>query len=167
MIEKSIPNNIVEYKPKFLFGLTGKQFVCVALTAVCILLDFIFLKPLIGDLAVVLAAVPAFLAACFGWGEKFTPGNTPFEKYLKTVFIQTFVAPHVRRVKTDSAMVIPCDKYYEPIPDSAVSPEVLSCVQEVRTALGITVEDETDGSIKTKKKATARPRYKKSRQACL
>lgn len=166
MVEVSIPNNIHEYKPKFMLGLTGKQMVCIVLTAGFILLDFKFLKPYIGDLAVVLAAVPAFLAACFGW---VTPYGMPFEKYLGSVLFQAVLAPKCRRARSDAdSFVIPCDKYYEPIPDSAVSSEVLECVVQVRDALGIASDEEDSDKHGHRRKAKAKkPRYKKSKLARL
>ena len=83
MIEIEIPNNVSEYKPKFLFNLTGRQFTGVLLTAVAILLDFKFLESYVGEtIAVIIAIIPAFCAACFGWVE---PYGMPFEKYLKSL----------------------------------------------------------------------------------
>lgn len=166
MVEVNIPNNIHEYKPKFMLGLTGKQMLCIVLTAGLILLDFKFLKPYIGDLAVAVAAVPAFFAACFGW---VTPYGMPFEKYLQSVLFQAVLAPKCRRARSVAdSFVIPCDKYYEPIPDSAVSAEVLECVTQVREALGI-VSDEEDSDRKGRKSKTSskKPRYRKSKMACL
>lgn len=157
MIETKIPNNIVEYKPKFLFGLTGKQFCCIAVTAVLIFLDYRFLKPYIGDLFVVLAAVPAAAAAAFGW---ITPYGMPFEKYLSSVLFQALLAPKFRRNRNVAdSFVVPCDIYYEPIPDSAVAPMVMEHVNFVRESLGIEIEN---GSKNKKRK---KARYKKSKQA--
>ena len=166
MIEVKIPNNIAEYKPKFMLGLSGRRFTCLLLTAVAILLDFKFLKPVIGDFAVVLAAVPAFIATLFGWVE---PYGMPFENYLKSVLFQAVLAPKVRRTRTAvSSFVIPCDKYYVPIPDSAVSAEVMACVTEVREKLGIVVEEgPVNGPARRKKKAPVKPKYRKSKQAYL
>ena len=166
MIEVKIPNNITEYKPKFMFGMTGRQVVCVVLTAVCILLDLKFLRPVIGDLAFVLAVVPACAAAAIGW---ITPYGLPFEKYLKSVLFQALLAPKYRRARNaNDSFVVPCDKYYEPIPDEALSPEVLACVNEVREKLGIETPQEPVKRFGAgAKKETARPKYKKSKQAFL
>jgi len=168
MIEVRVPNNITEYKPKFLFGMTGKQFLCVAATAVVILLDIKFLKPVIGDMAIMLAAVPAVIAAAFGWIE---PYGMPFEKYLGSVLFQALLAPKHRTVKYTDASVVPCDKNYVPIPDEALNPEVLQCVQQVRDALGIVVEEEPPkkfGASSGKKPMKAKKvRYRKSKHARL
>ena len=165
MVEVSIPNNIHEYKPKFMLGLTGRQMFCVVLTAGFILLDFKFLKPYIGDLAVVIAAVPAFLAACFGW---VTPYGMPFEKYLQSVLFQAVLAPKCRRARSAlSSFVIPCDKYYEPIPDSSVSTDVLECVLQVRNALGIKSDEVDSNKSGYRKTKVKKLRYKKSKLAYL
>lgn len=163
MISVEIPNDIADYKPKLMLGFTGRQVVCILLTAVVIFLDFKFLKPYIGDLSVMLAAIPAFFAAMFGWGENFTPGHIPFEKYLKSVFVQTFVAPKTRKCKTNHSFVVPCDKYYIPILDSELSPELLDAVNYVREKNGIVVEENIDNKHTLKKKRASK--YKKSKLA--
>ena len=162
MISVDVPNDIADYKPKLMFGMTGKQLTCVILTAGIILLV------IIGDIAIVFMALPAFIAACFGWGENFTPGHIPFEKYLKTVFIQTFVAPKTRKCITVSSMVVPCDKFYVSISDSELSAEVLEAVNVVRENLGIVVDAENDklSDKKRKKQALKKAqKYKKSKLA--
>lgn len=165
MISVEMPNDIAEYKPKFMMGLTGKQVALVVVTAGAIFLDFHFLKPYIGDtFALFVAVIPAFIAACFGWGERFTPGHIPFEKYLKSVFVQSFVAPKIRKQKTTNSMFIPCDKYFEPIADEALSPELLECVNYVREKNNIVVEETGESSKRTKK---AKPKYVKSKLAML
>lgn len=167
MISVEIPNDIADYKPKFLLGLTGRQVVCVLFTAVAIFFDFRFLKPVIGDtLAFAIAAIPAFFATMFGWGENFTPGRIPFEKYLKSVFFHSLVAPKTRKCRTTTSFVVPCDKYYVPIADDALSPELLEAVNYVREKSGIVIEDENTGRKKHKvsaKKKTSK--YKKSKLA--
>ena len=157
MIEVEIPNNIAEYKTKLLFGLTGKQVACVALTATCIFLDFKFLKPYIGEtFAIFLAVIPAFLAAMFGWVE---PYGMTFDKYLKSVLLQAFIAPRKRKAKTLSSIVVPCDKNYVGTADEELAGEVFECVQYVRQKNGIVVDTNTTKPKKVK--------YKKSPQAIL
>lgn len=163
MISVEIPNDIAEYKPKLIMGFTGRQVGCLVITATIIALDFAFLKPYIGEtLALLIAVVPAFFAACFGWGESFTPGHIPFEKYLRSVFFETVVAPKMRKCKTLSSMVVPCDKYYQPIPDSELSPELLECVNYVREKTGIITEP-----IENKAKNANKKKYKISSKAML
>lgn len=167
MISVEIPNDIADYKPKFLLGLTGRQIVCVLLTAVVIFFDFRFLKPITGDfIALAIAAIPAFFATMFGWGENFTPGRIPFEKYLKSVFFHSLVAPKTRKCRTTTSFVVPCDRYYVPIADSALSPELLEAVNYVREKNGIVVEDKNADNKKRKASAKKKPnKYKKSKLA--
>lgn len=169
MINVEIPNDIAEYKPKLIAGFTGRQVTCVVLTAVVIVLDWNFIKPYFGDMVfLAVAAGPALLAALFGWKE---PYGMPFEKYLQSVFVQAVVAPKLRKCKTTSALVVPCDKYFEPVPDSALPEEVLECVNYVREKVGIPVPDVDENSSSKgkgkKKKPTPKPKYKKSKLAML
>lgn len=165
MISVEIPNDIAEYKPKLIMNLTGRQVALVLITAGCIFLDFKFLKPYVGDtLSLFFAALPACAAACFGWGEKFTPGHIPFEKYLKTVFVQTFVAPKVRKQKTSRATYVPCDKYFQPVADEVLPSDVLECVRYVREHTGAAVAENGGG---TQQNAKPPKKYVKSKQAML
>lgn len=161
MIEIEIPNNVSEYKPKFILNLTGRQVTSVLLTAVAIFLDFTFLEPYVGEtVAIIIAIIPALCGACFGWVE---PYGMTFEKYLKSVLFQAVLAPHIRKAKTNSSIIVPCDKNYTPIPDSALSAEVLECVNYVREKLN----DGTDKEESSSNKKHRKPKYKKSKQAYL
>lgn len=164
MIEVRIPNNIAEYKPKFILGFSGRQVICILVTAFLILLDFKFLEPYIGDFALVLAAIPATAAAAFGWIK---PYGMPFEKYLKAVLFQALLAPKCRKARNNTPADVPCNKYYVPIPDSALSEEALSCVVKAREALGIAAEEQKPSQGKKRSKTTPRPRYRKSKAARL
>ena len=170
MISVEIPNDIAEYKPKLMMGLTGRQVGLVILTAAAILLDFKFLKPYIGEtLALAVAVIPAFIATLFGWGEKFTPGNIPFEKYLKSVFFQSVIAPKTRKCKTSMAMVVPCDKYFEPIPDETLPRELLEHVNYVRekTNAGNIATNDVSEQKEPRHGKKAKKKYVKSKLAML
>lgn len=170
MISVEIPNDIAEYKPKLILGLTGRQVTCVILTAVFIFLDLKFLKPYIGEtLSLGLAIVPALIAVLFGWKE---PYGMPFEKYLQSVFVQAFVAPKMRKCKTTSSMVVPCDKYFVPISDDALPKEVLECVNYVRERTNnVTSSDEQSNTSSVGKSGKLskgnKKKYKKSKLAML
>ncbi len=165
MISVEIPNDIVEYKPKFILGLTGRQVVCVLITAFVIWLDIKFLMPYIGDFAIALAVIPAVIAAMFGWGS---PYGMTFERYLKSVFVQAFIAPKTRKYKTSgTSFVVPCDKYYVPISDSEISPELLEHVNYVKKSLGMNIEETTENTKNKKKAKKVIPKYKKSKLAML
>lgn len=94
MIEIKIPKEITEYKEKFLFGLTVRQFVsAVAALAVCIPL-YIFGRDFLGDDVVgwliILVAIPIF---AFGF---FRYDGMPFEKFLVMIYRQKWVEPQRR-----------------------------------------------------------------------
>lgn len=95
MIEIKIPKEITEYKEKFLFGLTVRQFVSIAVAlAVCVPL-YVFGKDYIGDdvasWLVILIAVPIF-----GFGfVKFN--GMPFEKLIAVIYRQKWAEPQRRK----------------------------------------------------------------------
>lgn len=95
MIEIRIPKEITEYKEKFLFGLTVRQFISVAAAlAVCVPL-YIFSKDYIGDdgagWLVLLIAAPIF-----GFGFVKFNGMT-FEKLLMVIYRQKWKEPQKRK----------------------------------------------------------------------
>lgn len=95
MIEIKIPKEITEYKEKFLFGLTVRQFISVAAAlAVCVPL-YIFGKDYLGDDAtswlVILFAVPIF-----GFGFVKYNGMT-FEKLIVVLYRQKWKEPQKRK----------------------------------------------------------------------
>ena len=95
MIEIKIPKEITEYKEKFLFGLTVRQFISVAAAlAVCVPL-YIFGKDYLGDDAtswlVILFAVPIF-----GFGFVKYNGMT-FEQLLLVLYRQKWKEPQKRK----------------------------------------------------------------------
>lgn len=95
MIEIKIPKEITEYKEKFLFGLTVRQFFSVAVAlAICVPL-YIFGKDYLGDDAtswlVILIAVPVF-----GFGFVKYNGMT-FEQLLVVLYRQKWKEPQKRK----------------------------------------------------------------------
>ena len=94
MIEIKIPKEITDYKEKFLFGLTIRQFVsAVAALAVCVPV-FIFGKDFIGEDVVgwliMLIAAPIF---AFGF---FKYDGMHFEKFLVLLYRQKWQEPQKR-----------------------------------------------------------------------
>ena len=94
MIEIKIPKEITDYKEKFLFGLTVRQFVSVvAALAVCVPL-FIFGKGFLGEDVVgwliILLAAPIF---AFGF---FKYDGMRFELFLALVYRQKWLEPQKR-----------------------------------------------------------------------
>ena len=155
MIQVEIPNSVSEYKAKFIAGLTGKQVALICFAGFIIFLDFKFLKPYLGDtIAIGLAIIPAFFAAAFGWVN---PYGMPFDKFFKSVVLQSILAPKVRKAKNTSFVIVPCDKNYVPIPDSMLSEEVLEHVKYVREQCGIKEEEQ----VIVEKEAPKKKKFKK------
>lgn len=95
MIEIKIPKEITEYKEKFLFGLTIRQFLsALAALAVCVPL-FVFGKNYLGEdvigWIIILIAVPIF---AFGF---FKYDGMPFEKFLGMIYRQKWIEPQKRK----------------------------------------------------------------------
>ena len=95
MIEIKIPKEITEYKEKFLFGLTIRQFVSAA-AALCICIPlYIFGKDFLGDdvvsWVIILVALPIF---AFGF---FKYDGMPFEQFLILLYRQKWVEPQKRK----------------------------------------------------------------------
>lgn len=95
MIEIRIPKEINDYKEKFLFGLTVRQFASVAAALGAAIPLYIFSKDHIGaDMAgwlVLLVVVPIF-----GFGF-FKYNGMTFERLVVVVFRQMFIEPQVRK----------------------------------------------------------------------
>lgn len=95
MIEIKIPKEIMDYKEKFLFGLTVRQLVsAVVALAICVPL-FIFGKDYLGEdmvgWIIILVAIPVF---AFGF---FKYDGMPFEKFLAILYRQKWVEPQKRK----------------------------------------------------------------------
>lgn len=93
MIEIKIPKEISDYKQKFLFGLTVRQFISVAVALGICVPTYIFGKEAVGEdiisWVIIVIAAPIF---CFGF-LKFN--GMPFEQFAKTV-IRQYIEPQKR-----------------------------------------------------------------------
>lgn len=95
MIEIKIPKEIRDYKEKFLFGLTIRQFIFLGLAlAICVPL-YVFGKDYLGSDAtswiIIIIAIPIL---AFGF---FRFEGMPFERFLVIVFRQKFAEPQKRK----------------------------------------------------------------------
>ena len=97
-IEKVIPKDTRQFKPKLIAFFTTRQVLCmIPAVAIGLLLFFG-----IGDAAtteaklfsITIFALPLIL---IGWYE---PYGLPFEKFVKTVFISMVLSPKYRKYKT-------------------------------------------------------------------
>lgn len=95
MIEIKIPKEIRDYKEKFLFGLTVRQFFSVAAAlAICVPLYIFGKEPLGADLMswlIILIAAPIF---AFGF---FKFNGMQFEQFLLILYRQKWAEPQKRK----------------------------------------------------------------------
>lgn len=140
-IEMKIPKEINKYEAKFIGPFTLRQTVCLGICLPVGVGLFILSKPYIGsDLAGFLVVPPAAIGYLFGW---YKPYGMKFEKYLKTAFINSFVAPSKRLYKTEN--------YYS---------QILTEIEKVDEAELATQIDSSE-----KKKKAKKPKYKRSKKA--
>lgn len=99
-IEIKIPKEINRYEAKFVGPFSLRQTIClVTCLPLCIGL-YLLTKPYVGtDLAGFFVIPPAGIAYLFGW---YKPYGMKFEKYLQSVFINSFLAPSKRPYKTEN-----------------------------------------------------------------
>lgn len=99
-VEIKIPKEIRKYEAKAVGPFTLRQLICLLICMpICVGL-YILVKPYIGvDLAGFIVILPAAVGWLFGW---YKPYGMPFEKYMKTVFVNSFLAPAKRVYKTEN-----------------------------------------------------------------
>ena len=98
MIEIKIPKEINQYEAKAAGPFTLRQLLCLFVCLPIGIAIFILSKPYVGvDFAGFLVFIPGTAAYLFGW---YKPYGMPFEMYMKTVFVNSFLAPSRRVYKT-------------------------------------------------------------------
>lgn len=98
-IEVKIPKE-VKFEPRIVGPFTLRQTICVTGLAGCCIPVYVFTNKLIGmDLSLLLCMIVSVPWAAFGW---FTMYGQPFEKFIKTIFISTFLSPSKRLYKTEN-----------------------------------------------------------------
>lgn len=158
MIEIKIPKEVTKYEAKLVGPFTARQ--CVALLIFVPMIAFCYInlsKVMNSTAALYICAPIGGLGALFGWIK---PYGLPFEKYLKSMFISSFLAPKVRVYKTEN--------YYDILTKEAkkLSPEE-EFVLDARLA-GVSEEEirKVLASHKKKqKKRQKKKKYKKSKKA--
>lgn len=94
-----INKDIGSFKTPFIGPFTFRQTICIALAAPVCWMIYHYLSPFISpDAAGCLVAIPAALAWAFGWLK---PYGMSTERYIKSIFITTILAPSVRLYKTE------------------------------------------------------------------
>lgn len=99
-IEIKIPKEINKYEAKFVGPFTLRQTLCLGICLPVGIGLFVLSKPYVGpDIAGFFVVPPAAIGYLFGW---YKPYGMKFEKYLKSAFINSFVAPSKRLYKTEN-----------------------------------------------------------------
>lgn len=99
-IEIKIPKEINKYEAKFIGPFTMRQSIALVVgMPTAIVLYNVVRKHVSMDLAAFACLIPAAGVYLFGW---FEPYGMKFEKFLKSVFISSFVAPSKRKYKTEN-----------------------------------------------------------------
>ena len=95
MIEIKIPKEIRDYKEKFLFGLTVRQFIFLAAAlAICVPL-YVFGKDYLGsDIVSWIIIIVAIPILAFGF---FRFEGMPFERFLAILYRQKWAEPQKRK----------------------------------------------------------------------
>ena len=107
MIEKKVPRDIAKYEAKLIGPLTTRQ-VLFGLAGILAGLGAFFLtKDRLGDAALFLAIVAAAPFMLCGF---YKPYNQPFEKFAASVITTIFIAPSVRKYKSENEIIKPKGK---------------------------------------------------------
>lgn len=142
MVEMRITKEIGNYKPRVVGQLTFRQLVCVGLAAPACYFIYKYLSPHITrDLAGFFCILPAAVAGLFGWCH---PYGMNTESFIRSVFINIFLAPSHRKYKTKNQFELLAEKLFDADREN-------------------TSDDDTDDIHPHKPKKT--PKYKRSKLA--
>ena len=98
MIDLIIHRDPAKCQAKLVGPFTARQTVCIMIAAPFCWAIYHFSSPYIPpDVAGFLVIIPAAVAMAFGW---LRPFGMPTEKFIKSVFVDRYLAPHKRRYKT-------------------------------------------------------------------
>lgn len=97
-IESDILKDIGEYKPKFMFGLTLRQFTCTTLGGVVAIASYVGLHTIfITEFCLIVSGILGACITIFGYAH---PYGLPLEKFLYILYRQIFLCPAGRPYKT-------------------------------------------------------------------
>lgn len=144
-IEIKMPKEINKYEAKAVGMFSMRQLLCLFICMpICVGL-FILVKPYVGtDIAGFVVIPPAAVGWLFGW---YKPYGMKFEKYMKTVFVNSFLAPTKRLYKTEN--------YYAGI---------LKEIEKEEEAEALRALEEATGK-KAKPRSEKKKKYKRSKLA--
>ncbi|MGN0673132.1 MAG: PrgI family protein [Anaerovoracaceae bacterium] len=159
MIEIKIPKEVTKYEAKLVGPFTARQCVTLLIFVPIIAFCYINLSKVVNSTVALYICTPiGGIGALIGWIK---PYGLPLEKYLKSMFINSFIAPSVRLYKTEN--------YYDLLKKSAeeMTPEqeyvidaLLAEVPEAEIKETLAGYRKTQKSQKQKKK-----KYQKSKKA--
>ena len=100
MIEIKIPKEVTKYEAKLVGPFTVRQSMVLLIVVPIISLIYVNLSKELNSTVCLYLCIPiGGIGALFGWVK---PYGLPFEKYLKSVFINSILAPSVRLYKTEN-----------------------------------------------------------------
>ena len=154
MVEMRITKEIGNYKPRVVGPLNFRQLVCVGIAAPFCYFIYKYLSPhLTRDVAGFFCILPAAVAALFGW---YHPYGMNTEEFIRSVFVNVFLAPSHRKYKTENQFELIEQKLAEEAQINKTD------------AANIHVEAEADTKqveILKKGKEPKKPKYKRSKLA--
>lgn len=168
MVEMRITKEIGNYKPRVVGPLTFRQLVCVGIAAPFCYFIYKFLSPHVTrDLAGFFCILPAAVAALFGW---YHPYGMNTEEFIRSVFVNIFLAPSHRKYKTENQFELIEEKLAEEdaAPKSSATgsddqPSSVAPEEEVSESIPDTASEKT--ARKQKKQELKKPKYKRSKLA--
>lgn len=152
MVEMRITKEIGNYKPRVVGPLTFRQLICVAIAAPACYFIYKYLSPhLTRDVAGFFCILPAAVAALFGWCH---PYGMNTEEFIRSVFVNIFLAPSHRRYKTENQFELIEEKLSEE--DAGKSQTSTSAEADIA---------QEHSAPKKKTKTPKKPKYKRSKLA--
>lgn len=155
MIEIKIPKEVTKYEAKLVGPFTARQ--CITLLIVVPVIALIYInasKVMNSTISAYLCIPVGGIGALFGWVK---PYGLTFEKFLKSVFINSFIAPSERLYRTDN--------YYDILTKKAasLSPEDEYLIDAKLSGVSDDEIKKTYASIRKKK--SKKEKYHKSDKA--
>ena len=168
MVEMRITKEIGNYKPRVVGPLTFRQLICVGIAAPFCYFIYKYLSPHVTrDLAGFFCILPAAVAALFGW---YHPYGMNTEEFIRSVFVNIFLAPSHRKYKTENQFELIEEKLTEEAgsqKSSAVSSDDQPSLSEPKAEVfeNTSVEDSGKPARKQTNKELKKPKYKRSKLA--
>lgn len=102
MIEIEIPQDITKYESKLIGPFTTRQLIClVGLVGGCVA-SYKAITSILGNESPLKMIIPMIVAVPFALIGWYKPYGMYFEKFIKSIFIFTFVAPTKRLYKIEN-----------------------------------------------------------------